>query len=249
MPLEPEEIPATPEQLRAKAAEHPWMGRGELDAAGFQDTMPSQQGDLLAMDELSGAVSDPAMTATQPMTMAQENSLIATPTALETPAGTDTASAELLPPSLPSLPLPADATAATPPTPTAAAHSKPPMEMAAAEKILLSLRTGTWVDLYSKRHWLRAQLIWASSKGSLFMFVSHGGQPHSMTKRICERLIREHLLRPVDSHGVVAQALNAVAEQASADAQAALAAQADAAKSLSAAVPGKQDLHSETLSA
>ena len=256
MPLEPEEMPATPEQLRAKAAEHPWMGRGELDAAGFQDTMPSQQGDLLAMDELSVADSDPTMAATLPMTMALENSLIATPAAIETPAGTDTVTAEPLPPSLPLLPLlsslpsTADATSATPPIPTAtAALSKPPMEMAAAEKILLSLRTGTWVDLYSKRHWLRAQLIWASSKGSLFMFVSHGGQPHSMTKRICERLIREHLLRPVDSHGVVAQALNAVAEQASADAQAALAAQADAAKSPSAAVPGKQDLHSETLSA
>ena len=40
------------------------------------------------------------------------------------------------------------------------------------------------------------------------MFVSHGGQPHSMTQRSCERLIRERLLRPVETHGVVAQALN-----------------------------------------
>lgn len=29
-----------------------------------------------------------------------------------------------------------------------------------------------------------------------------------MTKRICERLIRERFLRPVRMHGVVAQALN-----------------------------------------
>lgn len=81
-------------------------------------------------------------------------------------------------------------------------------------EILATLTTGCWADLFSKGRWLRAQLIWASSKGTLFMFVSHGGQPHSMTKRSCERLIRERLLRPVDSHGVVAHALDAVAREA-----------------------------------
>lgn len=81
-------------------------------------------------------------------------------------------------------------------------------------EILATLTTGSWADLFSKGRWLRAQLIWASSKGTLFMFVSHGGQPHSMTKRSCERLIRERLLRPVDSHGVVAHALDAVAREA-----------------------------------
>ncbi len=65
------------------------------------------------------------------------------------------------------------------------------------ESILAQLREGDWVDLYSKRCWHRAQLIWASSKGTLFMFVSHGGRPHSMTKRICERLIGDRYLRPV----------------------------------------------------
>jgi hypothetical protein len=88
-----------------------------------------------------------------------------------------------------------------------------------AERLLLSLRSGHWVDLYSRRRWLRAQLIWASTKGTLFMFVSHGGQPHSMTKRSCERLIRERLLRPVDSQGVVAQALDAVASEVATTAQ------------------------------
>ena len=78
------------------------------------------------------------------------------------------------------------------------------------DTVLANLREGDWIDLYSKRRWLRAQLIWASTKGTLFMFVSHGGQPHSMTKRICERLIRERYLRPVRMHGVVAQALDAV---------------------------------------
>lgn len=82
------------------------------------------------------------------------------------------------------------------------------------EDILMGLREGSWVDLYSKRSWLRAQLIWASNRGTLFMFVSHGGQPHSMTKRSCERLIRDKLLRPVETHGVVAQALDHLVKQA-----------------------------------
>jgi hypothetical protein len=39
------------------------------------------------------------------------------------------------------------------------------------------------------------------------MFVSHGGQPHSMTRRSLERLVRERLLRPVDAQAVVPRAL------------------------------------------
>ena len=80
----------------------------------------------------------------------------------------------------------------------------------------MSLRTGSWVDLYSKRRWLRAQLVWASAKGTLFMFVSYGGQLHSMTKCSCEKLLVQRLLRPVDNQGVVAQALDAVAGEAAA---------------------------------
>jgi len=88
------------------------------------------------------------------------------------------------------------------------------------EEVLMGLREGSWVDLYSKRSWLRAQLIWASNRGTLFMFVSHGGQPHSMTKRSCERLIKDRLLRPVETHGVVAHALdNLVREAAPVDAE------------------------------
>ena len=93
-----------------------------------------------------------------------------------------------------------------PPQAAADRSSRPP-EPIDPESVLANLREGDWVDLYSKRRWLRAQLIWASTRGTLFMFVSHGGQPHSMTKRICERLIRERFLRPVRMHGVVAQAL------------------------------------------
>ena len=84
--------------------------------------------------------------------------------------------------------------------------------------MLLALRSGAWVDLFYRRQWLRAQLVWASSKGTLFMFVSHGGRAHSMTRRTCQRLIKEQLLRPVDSQGVVAQALDAVVNEAAAKA-------------------------------
>ncbi len=90
----------------------------------------------------------------------------------------------------------------------------PQTDAASAEQVLAGLREGSWVDLHSKRRWLRAQLIWASTRGTLFMFVSHGGQPHSMTKRSCEKLIRQGLLRPVQTHGVVAQALDQLVREA-----------------------------------
>lgn len=167
MPLEPEEPGASPAQRQAKIAEHPWLGREDLDQAGFEDTLPSMQGELMSFEN-------------EP-----ENS-----------------SGELPAPGL------ATIVNAAPLAVTACSDSE-------AEEILLGLRVGHWVDMYSRRRWLRAQLIWASSKGTLFMFVSHGGQPHSMTKRSGERLIRENLLRPVESHGVVAQALDQVVRETS----------------------------------
>ena len=44
------------------------------------------------------------------------------------------------------------------------------------------------------------------------MFVSNGGQPHSMTRRSLERLVRERLLRPVEAGAVVPRALEAIAQ-------------------------------------
>ena len=197
MPLEPEELPATPEQRIAKAAAHPWLGRADLDAAGFEDTLPSAPGELAALEEEEKKPEDMLAAAAVPDTGAAD-------------VGTGVAAPAAQIPE-PAAPAPATATAAAiapapataPATATAAAMS--PDE---AGQILLRLRAGHWVDLYSKRRWLRAQLIWASTKGTLFMFVSHGGQPHSMTQRSCERLIRERLLRPVETHGVVAHALD-----------------------------------------
>jgi hypothetical protein len=158
--LESEEVlaPATEDQRKPRVPGQPWLGKEELDAAGFEDTLPSDHAELMA-----------------------------------------------------ELPLPAaPAPEAADPAPAAGAPAAGQDGMQ-AEQVLLGLREGHWVDLYSRRRWLRAQLVWASARGTLFMFVSHGGQPHSMTKRSCERLIRERLLRPVDAHAVVGHALDALA--------------------------------------
>jgi hypothetical protein len=149
------------------AAGQPWMSPQELDAAGFQDTLPAEMADLLEATE-----STPAPLSASP----EPGDLPATP------AGTAT---------------------------TESSSSTG----AGSESMLTELREGDWVDLYSKRRWLRAQLIWASTRGTLFMFVSHGGRPHSMTKRVCERLIRDRYLRPVRMHGVVARALGALDQE------------------------------------
>ena len=84
------------------------------------------------------------------------------------------------------------------------------------EAVLDGLTTGCWVDLNSHKRWLRAQLIWASTRGTLFMFVSRGGRAHSMTRRSCARLVERQRLRPVGAHGVVAHALEVLKEEAKA---------------------------------
>ncbi len=135
------------------------MSPRERDAAGFEDTLPTEAAPLL--DE-SGSCGE---------------KLVA--------AG------------------PAPVTGAADAVTTAATRND-------AQTVLARLREGDWIDLYSRRSWHRAQLVWAGSRGALFMFVSHGGRPHSMTKRICERLISNNYLRPVHAHDVVARALDAL---------------------------------------
>lgn len=80
--------------------------------------------------------------------------------------------------------------------------------------VLAGLRQGTWVDLYAHRAWRRASLSWVSSRATLFMFISGGRQPHSMTRRSLERLVRARLLRPVDGQGVVAHAIDRLSRRA-----------------------------------
>ena len=209
IPLEPEAPPATAEQRRAKAAEQPWLGRSDLDAAGFEDTQPTAAGELVCLEDsmerdaeissvhvhalpvgLVPAATRPASAIRGMAANAANNTGDSTDTS-DSNAVTDGRTAE--------------------PNPTSPACSRQE-----AEAMLQALRTGSWVDLYSKRRWLRAQLVWASTRATLFMFLSHGGQPHSMTRRSCEKLIMQRLLRPVDTDGVIAQALDALAAEISA---------------------------------
>lgn len=249
MPLELDEADAdggevaTPEQRRAKAAEQPWLGREDLDAAGFEDTLPTVAGELGEVENYLDSFSQQIQASALGELAATEAGLTpgsGAPSglgALVTASGAGQANADTFKAAEKQSALTASqgenaaATASVPasgPAPTASVADS--YTSAQAEAILMALRTNSWVDLYSKHRWLRAQLIWASTKATLFMFLSHGGQPHSMTKRSCEKLIMQRLLRPVDSHGVVAQALDAVASEAASQAAASQTAAANQAR-------------------
>ena len=216
MSLQAELLPATPEQRQAKAAAQPWLGQQDLEAAGFEDTQPTSPGDLALMGHFLEAVcSTPPPGNRQAPQLVDDSALDLLPQLSQASAAAPLVSA--------SEPLVASTTVNTTlSTTVSTAASSPqsttgpaaPLEYSQqeAQTMLSGLQTGHWVDLYSKRRWLRAQLIWASTKGTLFMFLSHGGQPHSMTKRSCEKLIMQRWLRPVDTYGVVAQALQAMTD-------------------------------------
>ncbi len=186
-PQEDFEMPASAEQRKpkARAAHDVWLARKELDEAGFFDTLPTDLSELRAADGSAA-----------PVQAHEADSSDYAPL-----DGSDHANTVPLEPEDELIDEFVQA-------PEAAAL----VELDPAQ-ILAGLREGCWVDLFSKRRWLRAQLIWASSKGTLFMFTSQGGQPHSMTKRSCERLIRDRLLRPVETQGIIQQAIEQLAQQ------------------------------------
>ena len=84
---------------------------------------------------------------------------------------------------------------------------------AAVAGVIGQLRQGVRVDLFSKGVWIRAELVWASNRATLFMFTSHGGRVHSMTLRSCEKLVQKRWLRLVAKRAVVESALKAVGEE------------------------------------
>ncbi len=204
--LEPDPSQPMPltERVVPKPSQQLWMGRRELDAAGFEDTLPSDHTELsedehaLPYGTESRALDDGFADDDFADTRAPEPDASDAPDAPAAANGGHDAPAVDAPPPAAEAASPVAGLA-----PVAAAAE--PID---AEAILAALREDDWVDLYSKRRWLRARLIWASSKGTLFMFVSHGGQPHSMTRRSCERLVRDRLLRPVERAGVVSRAIN-----------------------------------------
>ena len=65
-----------------------------------------------------------------------------------------------------------------------------------AEKMLARMREGDWFDMNSHGEWQRVKLIWSNDNRSLFMFQSRSGSPHSMTRRICLKLIQSEQLLP-----------------------------------------------------
>ncbi len=175
-----ETLAPTEAQRKPRKADKPWLGRRELHAAGFEETLPTDYAELTPLPPVA-------------RTLAPMAAHVQSADYLEAlTSGDSVAPFEL--------PLLDDIDEAE----EARNHD--------ALFALDALREGTWVDLYSKRQWLRAQLIWASTKGTLFMFVSRGGRPHSMTKRSCEKLIRDRLLRPVKTGDVVGKAMTALAQ-------------------------------------
>jgi len=73
---------------------------------------------------------------------------------------------------------------------------------------------GMWVELMVDTRWRRVQLTWASPHRTLFMFVSRGGEAHSMSRRTMERLRMQSRIRFVSDGHVVETALDGVAVSA-----------------------------------
>lgn len=94
-----------------------------------------------------------------------------------------------------------------------AAEAQWPLDEAGVAAMVDGLRQGSWVDLYARRRWRRASLTWVNNRATLFMFVSGGGRPHSMTRRILERLVRDRMLRPVDAGQVVTRAIEQLSQR------------------------------------
>lgn len=60
-----------------------------------------------------------------------------------------------------------------------------------------ALRVGDRMRLWSGDRWLNVELKWVSANASFLLFESERGRQHSMTRRTCERLLREALLLPL----------------------------------------------------
>ena len=76
------------------------------------------------------------------------------------------------------------------------------------------LEPGTWVEMMLDGGWARYQVTWASPHGTLFMFASASGKPHSMTRRLLGKMLQTGTLRMISGQAVVDGALDAVAQAA-----------------------------------
>ena len=200
MPLEMETEAIPLERPSPRAAEQPWLGRHELAVAGFEDhgsgmaPLEVDEGLTSMADFDSGHPADAVSRFAEPAPEESTSAGDFVPLDQPEPAPVRAARANVAS---------AEASADTPPDEA---------EQARQRAILERLRTGDWVDLRVRGQWRRAQLSWSSENGSLFMFVSRGGRPHSMTRRTCEKLIRQRHLRPVDAAAVVDKALRRLSD-------------------------------------
>jgi Protein of unknown function (DUF1631) len=175
---------ASPEQRLANMKDdQPWLAKADAQAFGFEDAFMDTQDDPVYASPQPDSARNDD-TATNSMQVQAPDAQVGY-----------TGSAP-------------DGSQDTPTAATEAPHV--PLDPTQAMKLL---QVGGWVDLQSQDQWMRAQLIWVNDKNTLFMFSSHGGQPHSMTRRRCERLLAENLLRPLQTQGVVERALDSVQAQ------------------------------------
>ena len=92
--------------------------------------------------------------------------------------------------------------------------SQPSMELLPAGGDATSLMMGTWVVLTTDTNHMRAQLVWASPEGSMFMFTTATGRNQSMTRSTLDKLIVAGKVLLIPRQNVVDNALDAVAQTA-----------------------------------
>ncbi len=186
-PLESDAAPLEPPKPRT--AEQPWLGQRERAAAGFE----LGQGDSGAAPLVPGGV---LAAAAEPGDAGLAGTLAHERTEHVTQASDAATSAGAVPAA-------------------AAGGAETPDDADARTRAALArLRTGDWCDLKVRGQWRRAQLHWSSANGALFMFISDGGRPHSMTRRTCERLLRARDLRPLDTGAVMGRAMGRLRDPA-----------------------------------
>lgn len=77
-----------------------------------------------------------------------------------------------------------------------------------------TLQVGAWIELQQGEQAQRCQLRWASPHRTMFLFATADGHSVSLTRRGFDRLESAGRLRVVAEHGVVDEALTAVAQLA-----------------------------------
>jgi hypothetical protein len=209
--------PVPLEPPKPRAAEQPWLGPSERAAAGFHELEAGagQLTDITALEADFGS--------TQPVETVIESG----GAPLDSRAPAEPPPQDDAPPGeAPTQPAEAEAERAPAKPQAGAARHEHDIEgeedmLARTRATLARLRTGDWVDLRVRNAWRRAQLVWTSDNGALFMFVSRGGRSHGMTRRTCEKLIRARYLRMVDAGAVVDKALRSLSANDSAKLRAA----------------------------